>query len=100
MAAKKTAKRAAKKDAEGRLIKANIENYNVDKKTKTPSGRPAVDSNDKVAKALRGGSLEDAYREASKATGIAMTQLKEKYGKLNPGMQRMNLGNRIRGAAN
>jgi hypothetical protein len=38
------------------------------------------------------------YAVASKMAEIPVKELQEKYGHLNVGMQRMNLGNRIRGA--
>lgn len=97
--AKPSRKASPRKDADGKLINPNLEAYKVSKDVKTSSGRPAIDSDDNVARSLRGAKLEEVYREASKATGIPQTQLKSKYEKLNIGMQRMNLGNLIRGAA-
>lgn len=98
-AAKKVpAKKAAAKKADGdeKLVKANLENYTVHD-SKTPSGRRHLDIGDSVADKLREMKLEDIYRYASQLTEVPMAQLKRQYEKLNPGMQRMNLGNRIRG---
>ena len=84
---------------DNRLIKADLSRYEVVADVKTASGRKAIDIGDEVAKRLRGADLKDVYREAAHATGVPMTQLHAKYDHLNPGMQRMNLGNLIRGAA-
>lgn len=81
-----------------RLIKADLSRYEV-ADVKTASGRKAIDIGDKVAKTLRGADISDAYRAAADATGETQKALRERYQHLNPGMQRMNLGNLIRGAA-
>lgn len=67
--------------------------------TRTASGRRAIDRDDEVAAQLRGSSLDEVYAAASDALGQSVEDLRAKYGHLNPGMQRMNLGNRMRGAA-
>lgn len=73
----------------------------------TPSGNVSYDNGDKAAKALRGLTLDQTYREVAKTVkddleaktiDDAVDILRKKYGKLNPGMQRMNLGNRYRAA--
>lgn len=84
---------------DGRLVKPNLDRYVTSAEVKTASGRKAIDINDEVATALRGVDLADVYRQASAATGQTQKALHEKYDHLNPGMQRMNLGNLIRGAA-
>jgi len=56
------------------------------------------DIGDQVAEALRGKTLDDAYKIAAKWLGARIDELKSKYGHLNPGQQRMNLGNRMRRA--
>lgn len=60
------------------------------------SGRKSYDSGDQAAKLLRGLSLDAAYKVASEYLGESKLALKRRYGKLNPGHQRMNIGNRIR----
>lgn len=65
----------------------------------TPSGRHVIDNNDEVAAKLRGMALDNVYTYVAAALKVAETALRAQYGHLNPGMQRMNLGNRIRGAA-
>lgn len=57
----------------------------------------AVNSrNDEVAKDLAGMTLDEMYEYAAKGLGCTSEVLKAKYGHLNPGLQRMNLGNRLR----
>jgi hypothetical protein len=89
--------KAAKAESD-RLVNPDLARY-VTSDVKTASGRKAIDVNDGVAAKLRGLDLADTYRAASEATGESMAGLKRKYEHLNPGMQRMNLGNLIRGAA-
>lgn len=62
------------------------------------SGNATMDNGDALAKTLRGLALEDVYAEAAKVLGESQAALKAKYAHLNPGMQRMNLGNRMRAA--
>ena len=65
---------------------------------KTEDGKRSVDSGDEVAQQLRGLDLDAVYAVAAGELGVDEGELKAKYGHLNPGMQRMNLGNRIRAA--
>ena len=76
-------------------IRPNLEKY---VKGVSGSGKRTLRTNDPVAEALDGFTLDEVYAVASKMTDITQKELKEKYGHLNGGMQRMNLGNRIRGA--
>lgn len=85
------------KASDERTVKPDLTRYTVHD-VKTASGRRAIDSADAVAAMLRGLDLADVYRTASSETGEAMAALKRRYEHLNPGMQRMNLGNLIRGA--
>ena len=71
-----------------------------EKAAKTAGGNLTIDNGDKTAAALRGMDIEDVYKHASKITETPVTELKKKYGHLNLGMQRMNLGNRVRGVVN
>ena len=64
----------------------------------TATGNKSLDNGDAIAQSLRGATLEDAYAIAAETLKIEVADLKKKYGHLNPGQQRMNLGNRIRGA--
>ncbi len=81
-----------------RLVKADLNKYEVSAEVRTACGRRAVDSGDEIAAELRGMAIEDVYHEAADRLGTTVADLQEKYGHLNIGMQRMNLGNRIRGA--
>lgn len=74
---------------------------------KTASGRKTIDTNDAVATRLRGKTIEECYGIAADfirryAAGDekppTAADLQERYGHLNAGMQRMNLGNKMRGA--
>ncbi len=58
----------------------------------------SIDKGDAIAVMLRGQPLETTYKDAAAATGIAIAGLKDRFAHLNPGMQRMNLGNMIRRA--
>ena len=97
-----------------KLIKADLGRY-VRGAGVTNSGRPTVDIDDVVAKALRGDDLEVLYprvaawlqlmgRETigrgSKKMEVTEENLRIRYSRLNVGMQRMNLGNILRGAMN
>lgn len=57
-----------------------------------------LDIGDEIAKALRGKSLAENYKFAADRLGETETALRAKYAHLNPGQQRMCLGNRLRGA--
>jgi len=91
------AKPKAAGSADDRLIRADLSRYHVHD-VKTPSGRKAIDRDDAVAQELRGLPLDKVYALASSELGDTVAQLEKRYGHLNPGMQRMNLGNKIRGA--
>jgi hypothetical protein len=68
-------------------------------RTKDKAGKTHVDNGDSVANRLRGLDLESVYAMAAKLADVPVKELKAKYGALNPGMQRMNLGNKIRALA-
>ena len=62
------------------------------------SGKRVYDNGDNVAADLREMSLEDVYAFASRELRVATDVLRARYEHLNNGMQRMNLGNKIRKA--
>ena len=62
------------------------------------SKKRSIDKGDTVAVALRKLTLDGVYATASSATGISQVGLRDRFAHLNPGMQRMNLGNMIRKA--
>jgi hypothetical protein len=79
--------------------------------TRRKGGPRLMDCNDRVARRLRGAPLAQLYAEAAlllsgaESHGLfavgdeekALSQLKRRYGRLNPGQQSMNLRNVIRG---
>lgn len=76
-----------------------------DGKTKTAGGNLAIDCADRLADRWRGKDLAFIYEDSVKVINsqleegekpVSIQSLKLKYNKLNPGMQRMNLGNRVR----
>ena len=76
-----------------------------DGKTKTAAGNKTIDCDDDLAAKLRGKDLPEVYEMAVKVLNKALEEgekehtvgtLKAKYKHLNVGMQRMNLGNRMR----
>lgn len=58
----------------------------------------SMDKGDSVAQSLRGLSMDEVYKQAAKITHIGVADLTSRFAHLNPGMQRMNLGNMIRKA--
>jgi hypothetical protein len=71
------------------------ERYTVDKSVRTPSGAYSVSNRDDVAKALNGLDVKQLERVATRAD---VGERWAKWSHLNPGMQRMNLGNVLRGS--
>jgi hypothetical protein len=62
--------------------------------TRSASGAKSLSNGDFVATLIQGMEVDDCHRIAKKFLGEST---KEKYGHLNVGMQRMNVGNRLRG---
>lgn len=97
MATKK--KGGAKKKAAAKGIRTiggrehDISGY---EKVKNASGHFSYDNGDDTATKLRGKTLDEVYEFAAKKLGETVKALKAKYAHLNPGMQRMSLGNRLR----
>lgn len=87
------------------LVQPDYSRY-VKHDIKSPSGRKALDINDKVADLLRGHDISDCHYIVAKnmaaVKGETRTadeiekELVKQYQHLNVGMQRMNLGNRLR----
>jgi hypothetical protein len=69
------------------------------RKVKTATGNTSLDCGDQLARELAGLDLDATYELAARKLGVSAGELRAKYLKLNPGMQRMNLGNRIRAKA-
>lgn len=80
-------------------LKEAAKRYQHDKEHKTAGGHVSVHNGDEVAMKLIGKDLDAVYAAAAKALKENEADLRTKYAHLNPGMQRMNLGNRMRAAA-
>jgi len=78
-------------------IRPDISGY---QKAKAASGAVSHNNGDSVATALQGANLDEVYSLAAEITETPAKDLQAKYGHLNAGQQRMNLGNRIRGVVN
>lgn len=83
-----------------RIKKVGTKKYDLTdyEAVKSAQGNSSLDSGDEVAQKLRGMELDDVYTKAAKTLGESERSLKQRYSHLNPGMQRMNLGNRLRAA--
>lgn len=96
-------KAVVKKASNGALIRTvagrehDISGY---EKVKNASGHTSYDNGDNVATQLRGKTLDEVYAIASKKLKEDEKGLRTKYKNLNPGMQRMSLGNRLRKVLN
>ena len=82
------------------VLKQYAPDYHKDSENKTAGGHTSIDNNDKLAQKLRGASIDDVYKQAAKVLEETEKDLRKKYGHLNVGMQRMNLGNRMRAVIN
>lgn len=117
------AKRAARAkavatDAPVRKINgAPVNRFAEYERVKRADGAVSFDNGDPVARELRELDLDHVYEMTARAMrevpgkegakiadkfgtsiGEIADKLRRRYGKLNPGMQRMNLGNKLRGA--
>lgn len=106
-AAKPAAKKAASKPAKTKPARKSdepsksvipLEVAKAYPRTKDAKGKLHVDNGDDVAAKLRGKDLDTVYALTAKACEVGEKELRAKYGHLNPGMQRMNLGNKLRAA--
>ncbi len=87
--------------AKNRIRHVKDATYNPEnmRKLTSSNGNLSYDCGDQLARRLEGKSLQEVYDIASAELGISQADLMKKYEHLNAGMQRMNLGNRIRAAA-
>lgn len=76
-------------------IEIPAENY---VKAKAASGSVSRHNGDVVAAGLAGLTIEEVRELASEVLDTPVEDLEAKYAHLNVGQQRMNLGNRLRGA--
>lgn len=94
-------RKRAKKESTGiRTIGGKAVDLTKYIKVKTASGGTSYHNGDEVAERLQGKSLEEVYSIVAKALKIEEKELHNKYKNLNVGMQRMALGNRLRGVVN
>lgn len=80
-------------------LREAAQHYTRDKENKTAGGHVSVHNGDEIATKLLGKDLDQVYAMAAKALKEDEADLRKKYKHLNTGMQRMNLGNRMRAAA-
>lgn len=86
---------ANKEEAKAVVIKPDLTKY---VNGVSGSGKKTKRSNDPIAGMLDGFTVEEVAQVAAAMTDVPAKELIAKYAHLNVGMQRMNLGNRIRGA--
>lgn len=82
------------------VLRQRAPDYVHDKEHKTAGGNASIHCGDETAQKLLGKTLDECYAIAAKISEETEEALRAKYGHLNPGMQRMNLGNKIRGVLN
>jgi len=75
-------------------MRPNVEKFVTGK---TKDGFRYIDNGDDVAEKLRGLHIEEVYSVVAATLGLKAKELKAKYEHLNVGMQRMALGNLMRG---
>jgi regulator of protease activity HflC (stomatin/prohibitin superfamily) len=78
-------------------IEIPTDNYT---KARSASGSMSRNNGDVVASTLVGLTLDETIAIAVEVLDIPEAELRAKYAHLNVGQQRMNIGNRIRGAVN
>lgn len=79
----------------GNRVHADLTQY-VSTDIRTPSGRKSLDCGDSIATMLRGKPLDEVYQLVADYLAVDVATLVTRYAKLNPGMARMALGNRLR----
>lgn len=79
------------------VIKPDTSSY---ESTRSASGSRSMHNGDPVARGLNGATLDETYSVVAEALETTTAELQERYGHLNVGQQRMNLGNRLRGVVN
>lgn len=83
-------KEVAETEGSDPKVKINRDRYTA---TKTASGAKSLNNGDEVAAVLDGLHVDELFKIG---TDILGEDFAEKYAKLNVGMQRMNMGNRLR----
>ncbi len=98
MASEKKTRRARSESTGVRTIGGKAVNIADYSRGKAASGNTSFHCGDELAEKLSGKSLDDVYSFAATKLKTEERELRKKYGHLNPGMQRMALGNRLRAA--
>lgn len=96
------ARKAAVVESTGRstdALRQKAPTYVHDKEKRTAGGHVSVHNGDEIAQKLIGKDLDQVYTMAARTLKEDEAELRKKYKHLNIGMQRMNLGNRMRAAA-
>lgn len=99
--ASKAKKKAAKKNGVAGVRTIGGKSFDLSKyeKSKAPGGGTSYNNGDQVASTLAGKDLDAVYKLVASKIKVEESELRKKYKHLNPGMQRMNLGNRLRKVA-
>jgi len=97
MAKKEKVQETPEVEAGKTVVRPDTTNY---QKAKAASGATTQHNGDPVACAVEGATLDEVYGLAAEVLETPVADLQAKYDHLNGGMQRMNLGNRIRGVVN
>lgn len=95
-------RKAAVVESTGRstdALRQKAPTYVHDKEKRTAGGHVSVHNGDEIAQKLLGKDLDQVYTMAARTLKEDEAELRKKYKHLNIGMQRMNLGNRMRAAA-
>jgi hypothetical protein len=87
-------------DPNVRLKRVGDKTHDLSKyvKATTKAGNTSLHCGDELAAKLEGKDLDTVYKIAAKTLDIPEKDLRSRYKHLNVGMQRMNLGNRMRAA--
>ena len=94
-----TAKVETKDEAEVKSMSATMLKYRTKyEPSLSAAGRKSLNNGDDIAHLLSSLDARDVVHLAEKALGLKANELWDKYAHLNRGQQRMNAGNRIRGA--
>lgn len=96
------ARKAAMVESTGRstdALRQKAPTYVHDKEKRTAGGHVSVHNGDEIAQKLIGKDLDQVYTMAARTLKEDEVELRKKYKHLNIGMQRMNLGNRMRAVA-
>ena len=80
----------------GRPVSRGTFTATVSRETAPKPAKSPVATGDDLAVALAGHGLDVIYSAAAVVLSTDEPELRQRYGHLNPGQQRMNLGNRIR----